>query len=257
MALKGHALKEHNSSTKRGEQKVTKKAQIWVSAILYILIITVVMVIVLNAGVPLLKDLQDKSVFARTKNTFLSLNQQISDISEEGVGSQRVVPIEIEKGTLELSDGALKWELRTDANILESGQQIELGNLYITSNADVTATSNSNNYTLENTYLKATFHKCETSATCRLNESMLMQLQFKDPTSSAVVTAANTFKFDFGNGATLSDWNASGYTWLEDQGSNLGAARVLFYVNNTNASYYTVVEFMMESNRDFMQVRIR
>jgi len=78
------------------------KAQIWVSAILYILVITVVMVLVLNAGVPIIQDLQDKTVFTRSKNTFLSLNQHISEVSEEGVGSQRVVPIEIEKGFLGL-----------------------------------------------------------------------------------------------------------------------------------------------------------
>jgi hypothetical protein len=212
------------------------------------------MVIVLNAGIPLLKDLQDKSVFARTKNTFLSLNQQITDISEEGVGSQRVVPIEIEKGTLELKDGALKWELRTDANILPSGQQIELGNLYITSNADVTSTAYPNNYTLENTYLRATFYRCEDREDCLFNQTAMMtQLVFKDP-NAGTETTASAFTFDFGGALT---WNATGYSWLEDQGSSLGAARVLYYINNTNESYYTIIEFTLESNRDFLQARIR
>ena len=230
------------------------KAQIWVSAILYILVITVVMVLVLNAGVPILEDLQDKTVFTRSKNTFLSLNQQINDISEEGIGSQRVIPVEIEKGNLELKDGSLKWNLRTDAKILESGQQIELGNLFITSNADVSSTSHASNYTLENTYLRATFHKCEDRELCALNESgMLKQLVFKNPETGAESAASNQFTFDFGAGS----WNSSGFSVLEDSGSSLGAARVLYYVNNTNATYYTVVEFMLESNRDFMQVRIR
>lgn len=217
------------------------------------MVVTVVMVIVLNAGIPLLKDLQDKSVFARTKNTFLSLNQQIADVSEEGVGSQRVIPLEIEKGTLELKDGALRWELRTDADILPSGQQIELGNVYITSNADVTATSYSSNYTLENTYLRATFYKCEEKAICEFNQTaMMISLIFKDPQSSAE-TSASAFTFDFGT----APWNATGYSWLEDQGSDLGAARVLYYINNTNASYYTIVEFTLASNRDFLEARIR
>lgn len=230
------------------------KSQIWVSAILYILVITVVMVLVLNAGVPVLKDLQDKSTFARSKNTFLSLNQQITDISEEGIGSQRVVPIEIEKGSFELRDGALKWSMQTDAKILESGQQIELGNLYITSNAEVSSISHPENYTLENTYLRATFHKCEDREVCSLNETgMLKQLVFKNHETSTETAAANTFEFDFGAGA----WSTGGFSVLEDSGSSLGAARVLYYVNNTNSSYYTVVEFTLESNRDFIQARIR
>ena len=232
----------------------SRKAQIWVSAILYILVITVIMVLVLNAGVPIIKDLQDKTVFTRSKNTFLALNQHINEISEEGVGSQRVVPVEIEKGYLELRDGALKWDLKTNAKILESGQQIELGNLYISSNADVSSTSFPSNYTLENTYLRATFFRCEDRELCLLNHTgMLMQLVFKDPDGTDVV-ATNDFEFHFNSGAS---WEESGFSVLEDEGSSLGAARVLYYVNNTGADYYTVVEFTLESNRDFMQVRIR
>lgn len=231
------------------------KAQIWISAILYILIITVVMVLVLNAGVPVLRDLQDKTVFTRSKNTFLNLNQHITDISEEGIGSQRVVPIEIEKGNLELKDGSLKWDLRTNAKILESGQQIELGNLYISSNADVSSSSYPDNYTLENTYLRAAFYKCEDRDTCLLNQSgMLMQLVFKNPETGVEDAADDIFEFHFNSSPS---WETPGFSVLEDAGSSLGAARVLYYVNNTNASYYTVVEFMLESNRDFMQVRIR
>ncbi len=60
----------------------SRKAQIWVSAILYILVITVIMVLVLNAGVPIIKDLQDKTVFTRSKNTFLALNQHINENPE-------------------------------------------------------------------------------------------------------------------------------------------------------------------------------
>jgi hypothetical protein len=233
------------------------RAQIWVSAILYILVITIVMVLVLNAGVPVLKGLQDKAAFTRSKNTFLSLNQQISDISEEGIGSQRVVPVEIDEGTLELRDGSLRWSLRTDAKILESGQQIELGNLYITSNADVSATSYSGNYTLENTYLRAAFYRCEDPDTCVFNRSaMLMDKNpiFKDHEAGTETAAASQFEFDFGGAA---DWSYPGYSVLEDEGSSLGEARVLYYINNTNSTYYTVIEFNLQSNRDFMEVRIR
>ncbi|HII72231.1 TPA: hypothetical protein HA265_05750 [Candidatus Woesearchaeota archaeon] len=232
-----------------------RSGQIWVSAILYILIITVVMVIVLNAGVPILKNLQDKTVFTRQKNAFLSLNQQIKDISEEGVGSQRVIPIEIEKGNLELKEGSLKWDMLTDAKILESGHQIDLGNLYITSNADVSATEYANNYTLENTFLRAEFLKCEDRYTCTLNQSaMLIGLTFKDPTDGSEYRATGSFTFDFGAGTT---WSYSGFSRLEDYGTSLGAAKVVYYVNNTNSSLYAVVEFRMDSYRDFVNVRIR
>jgi hypothetical protein len=231
-----------------------RKAEVWVSAILYIMIITVVLVIVLNAGVPMLEEMKDKTVFTRSKNTFLALNEQIIDVSEEGTGSQRVVPIEIEKGSLELNDGALKWNMRTDAKILESGQQIELGNLYITSNADVSARSYTSNYTLENTYLTAGFTKCEDRSVCTFNQTgMLKTLIFKNTETGTQTTASQLFQVDFGSGS----WSYPGYSVLQDSGTDLGAARVLYYINNTNASYYTIIEFSLETNRDFIEVRIR
>ncbi|MBW2967706.1 hypothetical protein KY362_04415, partial [Candidatus Woesearchaeota archaeon] len=88
--------------------------------------------------------------------------------------------------------------------------------------------------------------------TCSFNETgFLTRLVFKD--GSSEVAASNTFQFDFGGGP----WTETGYSVLEDSGSSMGAARVLYYINNTNASYYTIVEFTLESNRDFLQVRIR
>lgn len=232
---------------------IKKKAQIWISAILYILIISVIMVIVLNAGVPILKNLQDKTVFTRQKNTFLSLNQQIKDISEEGIGSQRVIPIEIEKGNLELKEGSLKWDMMTNAKILESGHEIDLGNLYITSNADVSAHEYENNYTLENTFIRASFAKCEDRTTCALNESLLLGLVFKNPETGIETAASGSFTVDFGGATT---WNYTGFSRLEDVGVSMGSSSVVYYVNNTNSSY-TILEFNLESYRDYLNVKIR
>ncbi len=234
-------------------KQTNKKGQIWISAILYILIITVIIVIVLNAGVPILKNLQDKTIFTRQKNTFLSLNQQIKDISEEGVGSQRVIPVEIEKGHLELKEGSLKWDLLTDAKILESGHEIDLGNLYITSNADVTAREYANNYTLENTFIRASFAKCEDRNTCVLNESLMLGLIFKNPETGVEVAASGSFTVDFGDADA---WDYSGFSRLEDVGVSLGSSSIAYYVNNTNESY-TIIEFQMESYRDYLNVKIR
>jgi hypothetical protein len=83
---------------------------------------------------------------------------------------------------------------------------------------------------------------------------MIMQLVFKNPESGVQTTASDDFKFYFGD---ANPWTAPGFSVLEDEGSSLGAARVLYYVNYTNASYYTVVEFSLGSNRDFIEAKIR
>src|SRR3989344_1349204 len=71
-----------------------KKAQIWESSILYLLIISVVIAIVLEAGVPMMDNLRDKSVVMQIRDSFINLDQHIREISTAGPGSQRVVPSE-------------------------------------------------------------------------------------------------------------------------------------------------------------------
>ena len=181
------------------------------------------------------------------------MNQHIVDVSNEGTGSQRVVPIEIEKGSMELEDGSLKWDLRTDAKILEPSQEIDLGNLFITSNAEVSAVRGSSTYTLSNTYLTAVFTKCESRTNCTLSSSNLLQsLSFNNPDSGSF-TASENFTFEFGSGS----WSSSGFSKMDDEGTALGGATVAYFVNNSADVDYSVIEFTLLSNRDFIEVNIR
>ena len=51
-----------------------KKAQIWISAVLYTLIIVVAIVIVLSAVVPLINKMKDRAIFQKVKNELLNLD---------------------------------------------------------------------------------------------------------------------------------------------------------------------------------------
>ena len=231
-----------------------KKGQIWISAILYLLIITVVMAIVINAGKPILGRLQDKTTFTRTKNLFSALNEHIKDVGDEGAGSQRVVPIELEAGQLKVQNGMLQWDLHTDARILDSGSEIDLGDLYISSNADVSASSQTNTYLLQNSYVKIYLDKCETQISCSLNSSQIIKnITFINPDTGVEYPSSGNFDVGFGTGG----WNYSGYSKLEDVGVNMGSASVVYLVNNSDSSVYTIIEFTLESNCDFIQVKIR
>lgn len=229
-----------------------RKAQIWISAILFILVITVSLTIVLRAGTPLVTNLQDKTIFTRQKNLFLSLDQNIRDIAAEGQGSQRVIPVEIEKGQLEVTDGTLRWAFKTDAKILESGSEIDLGNLYITSNSDVYTQETNETYLLGNTYVKYLFHKCDEDS-CMINSSnVLLSVNFTNPENGVESESSGEFGFEFGDGA----WVLPGYSELQDAGSNLGQASLYYYINTTSTNPI-VLEFMLGSSRDFIEARIR
>ena len=70
-----------------------RRAQIWVSAILYILITVVAVIIILEAGNPIVNGLRDRTAFSKTKDAMQVLDQYIMDVAEGGPGSQRVVPL--------------------------------------------------------------------------------------------------------------------------------------------------------------------
>ena len=97
-----------------------KKGQIWISAVLYILIIVVAITIIMNTGLPVLEKMKDKTIFAQAKNALTNLDQYVQRIKDEGQGSQRVIPIEIRKGKVSVEGNRLVWQLETEAEILES-----------------------------------------------------------------------------------------------------------------------------------------
>src|SRR3989338_7144438 len=139
--------------------KKGKKAELWISAVLYLLIISIVMSIVLQAGLPMLKNLRDKSIVLQTRDNFINLDKHIQEIDDAGPGSQRVVPFEIKKGDLKVEDGRVLWEFDTEAEIMQPGSSQKSGNLRLGLNADVKASEQSDRYTLQNSYIKAVFSK--------------------------------------------------------------------------------------------------
>ncbi|MBT7903736.1 hypothetical protein HN587_07775 [Candidatus Woesearchaeota archaeon] len=212
------------------------------------------MTIVIRAGTPVIEKLQDKTSFTRTKNLFLAVNEHIKDVSQEGAGSQRVVPLEIEKGNLRVEEGALTWDMLTEARIVETGSEVDLGDLKITANSDVTAVELTDSYLLQNKFLTIYLIKCEDRGTCILNSTDLIKnITFTNVDSNTEFTEIGGFDIGLSEGS----WNYTGFSKLEDSGVNMGSATVLYFINNTDEVAYTIIEFNLESNRDFIQAKIR
>ena len=225
-----------------------KKAQIWVSAVLYVLMTTILMVVVLEAGVPLLNDMKDKSIFVQTKDNFVSLSQHIEEVSSSGPGSQRLVPIEIKKGYLSIGNEKVKWSMDTTADILAPMSKISLGNVKISSDADVDAYESGNYYILENFYMLAAFNKIGNSTAYGdiISNNIIGYLQFKGTGG----TANGTFDFSV-NGVPIS---GTGYTGLVDAGYDKASGSVIALVNNTEGNY-TII-FSLKGDTDFMLVNV-
>jgi len=225
-----------------------KKSQVWVSAILYVLIVVLAMTLILEATVPLINNMKDKTVFSKQKELFLSLNDYFREISREGSGSQRTIPIYIDKGALAVEGGKLKWQMETKSKIIEPRTKIDLGNLVIASNADVKAyefDKNLSNGTIimENSMILVNITRIGNSTNQTDYESKKIIRNFIVKKTKEIVTPE--IEFTIGN-----ETSGFGYTKLVDSGEDLPYARVYAYMNNQT------LEIKLEAGTDFIQARI-
>ncbi|QQG38923.1 MAG: hypothetical protein HYS32_00450 [Candidatus Woesearchaeota archaeon] len=108
-----------------------KKGDIWISAVLYIGIGIVILVVILSASMPLIRKARDENVISQTRQVMLELDDNIRTVIGEGAGSQRVFSVEIGRGELFINDlnNSISWSLETNAEVAEAGSVVHFGNL--------------------------------------------------------------------------------------------------------------------------------
>lgn len=233
-----------------------KRGQVWVSAVLYILITTIIMIIVIEIGTPLLENLRDKAIFTKTKDNFLSLDKQLKSISSEGYGSQRIIPLEIQKGKVDVTENGIRWEMKTDADIIEPGSSIALGDLIISSNSDVSAQKKGDSYILENTAILINFTSFgnETNWTSGADpNSVINYMEYKTSNGRLRQDMAGLTTFTVKNNGADLPGTGSGYTKLEKVGTSMTEAKLVLHMNSTVE--YDLV-FTLQSRADFLKVDI-
>lgn len=229
----------------------SEKAQIWISALLYTLIAAVSIVFILEAGTPLIEGMRDRSVFTKTKNQLIALDQHIEDVATEGKGSQRIVPVEIDRGNLFLGNDEFRWELETKTKILEPRSSQKLGNLIISADSNVRVSSNSTNYVFQNDKIKVVFFRggSANSPVTIATSGLIQKVLFFDtnttiPSNFTFVVAGDT------DSAT-----GTGYVEVSETGNYLGSAIYLAHVDS--AKYEYDLELILDSSADFLKSRIK
>jgi len=226
-----------------------KKGAIWLSAVIYVMIAVTVMIIVLEAGLPLIEGLTERNAFNKIRDTVVSLDKQIQQIASEGQGSQRVIPIEIFDGELQFTDGRLRWKLETESKIVEPRSRVELGNLVIASDVDVTAAALDKYFIVENSRIKINFSKIGSADNfSAINTSNIVNdIFYKDNDART----NGTFTFFVNDSSSIT---GTGYTVLEDTGSSLTSASVRAHVNTSNMQYDILLT--LDSKADFFRATI-
>jgi hypothetical protein len=214
------------------------------------------MVIVLEALTPVLDNIKDKSVFTRMEDAFLGISQQVREVGLEGRGSQRIIPIEVHKGTLTVADNTLRWEMDTEADILEPRTQNELGNVLITSNAEVTAAEHNDSFTLENSKLIVIFSKLGSANnyTNFTSDLIINNIYYKtqDKTTEIASPSNRVFKF-YINGEDAAT-SYIGYSEIGKTGKYLGYSTVTVHIKNSTADREYDLVFTLDSEADYLLV---
>ena len=236
--------------------KQNKKSQIWISVIIYTLVAVLALVLILNTGIPILTEMKDRAVFNKIKDVMLDLDRHITEIANQGEGSQATVSFEIRDGEILFLDNQLIWELETKSKIVSPRTKTVLGNLIISSNANVRTYELSDSYmmntTIEDDSFSVKINKKGTSSswTYYNTSEIIDYIQYKD-----YQIDGNKFNFNLNN--NISSAAGTGYIEMIPNGNNtnLGRAKVVAHMNSTFATYD--LEFTLESYSDFLTVKVK
>ncbi|MBR9675542.1 hypothetical protein GOV05_00880 [Candidatus Woesearchaeota archaeon] len=215
----------------------SRKAQIWVSAVIYILIISTSLILVLKVGMPIIDRIKDKGVFEKTKNTMAYLDEQITYVANEGEGSQRIVSVDIPSGNLFVENNQVVWEFDTDTQVLDERSSQEVGNLKIISNANVHTYDYGDRFVLSTlvdykdtipVYFNVTIRKIGSEeAWAGINASDLITSINYDG-----VSPPGSFNLYFGNDPSTA--TGVGYTYMtpSSNNTNVGQASVTAHISS-------------------------
>lgn len=226
----------------------SKKSQIWMSAVIYLLITIVVMSVVLAAGLPLIREVRDKTVVNSAKNNMAILDNYILQVASEGPGSQRVVSIEIPKGDFYVGDGSLRWSMLTDFELVNDNSVIDLGqNLKLTSTEQILSYEEGSFYVMENQFIKVRFNKIgsPTNLATISTDRIIQDIQFEDGT-------AQQYNFNFSVSGVSS---GEGYTKLQTHGENLGSSELIAHIESDTLIYDII--FTLEGNADYLKINTK
>ena len=217
------------------------------------LIGSIIIILILEAGLPIVKKNRDRSVFTKTKDMFIGLDNVITDVIDEGTGSQRVVSLDIPDGKVALKDGALRWELESDTKIIEPRTEINLGNLRIVSDIDVNSYELSDMYVLENSHISVNISMIGNSTNHMNIDTSQLITDFYSKDTDTHLGGSFSFVLDNNPGTAT----GKGYTELIPKGNNTNtdSAKVRVHMYDAGGHDY-ILEFALDSKADFIKVDI-
>lgn len=227
------------------------------SAALYIGVSIAAISTALTVGAPAIDNLRDASAFTNARGFLEDVDTAVREVAAEGEGSTRTLQVSLDRGRFfyENSSNSLVYELQTDAGIISPQSSRKVGDITISSNANVdvrnATVDGTDCYMMENQHTKACIKKIpEQDPLNDINTSNLLVLyEFKD--QSRELDANMSVEL---NEATSSSYG-KGYTQVEEFGSFIGTGKVRARVNSDLGYTYDVV-FSLPTGADFVKIDV-
>lgn len=221
-----------------------------IGGVLFIAISMAAIIIVLSITNPKVSNMKDIIAIDQAKDMLASIDRVVRDVTSEAPGSTRTIPIQIKSGKLTIDDATntIYYEIDTDAEVISPRTKRRIGNLWFSSNTNVTAYNDTTHYYLENEHLRINISRYGTQKNhVYMNPDFLIDgIYFKD--KNQAMTDNITIHID---GAALS---GTGYNYAESLRTDLARGRISNFFNTTTVNY--TVHITLESGEDFFQIQV-
>lgn len=231
-----------------------------VAGIIFLALTISATVIVYEAGLPAVQNLQSTAAVDKMKITLSELDKVVRDVASGGKGTKRTVFISSDPGTLIIngSDNTISWELETSSGAISPRTSQQFGNLIIGANLDVIVSES--NFTrispqveaivMENQHVKVFIRKLGSpSSPVSVNtNALLLGIQNKDTGE----WFDNQAMLDVSIDNNVNSRSGQGYTQAQSTGNNLPFGKVKAFMDTTYIDYN--INFILESGADFLTI---
>ncbi len=221
-----------------------------ISGVLFIAISMAAIIIVLNLANPRINNMKDSVAVDQATNTLSMIDRVIRDISSEGSGSTRIIPVQIKGGDI-VVDGAgntIYYDIETNADVISPRTKRRIGNIWYSSNTNASVYNDSTHYYLENEHLlvNVTKHGSKDNQVAMNPDYLIDSIYFKD--RNQALTQNITIHID---GTALA---GTGYNYAENIGTDQARVKIVNFFNTATANY--TIYITLESGEDFFHIHV-
>ena len=224
-----------------------------ISAVIFIGLTLAVAVVVYNAGMPVVQRMQHAAAVERMKGAFSEMDRIIEDVASEGNGSKRTADLRFDIGRLAVNGSSDKayWDFESESMIASPRTSTGFGNVIFGSKLETIAYESDYQgtaaYVLENEHVKAYFRKIGSpSVQASYSTSQLVLAVWQKDLNQWMPLQSMGIGLD----NSPASESGTGYTMLQQTGSDLPYATLSAYMESAYANYF--VNFTLESGADFL-----